>query len=100
MTRLGSIPPCRRIDRQFADRYLDSAHSPIADSQNLLGVRRQDQVDITRAGVEIGKRLLNSFGMIDREIHAPRTPAFIVVLLHRHAYGQPVDDGDHFTQML
>ena len=90
----------RRVDRQLADRHLNAAHAPIADSQDLLGVGRQDQVDIAGAGAEVGKRLLDRFGMIDREIHAARTPALMVILLHRHADRQIVDDGDHFAQVL
>ena len=38
--------------------------------------------------------------MIDREVHAAGTPAFMVILLHRHADGQIVDDRDHFAQVL
>ena len=51
----------RGVDRQLADRHLDAAHAPIADSQDLLGVGREDQVDIAGAGAEIGKRLLDGF---------------------------------------
>ena len=90
----------RRVDRQFADGHLDAAHAPIADAQNLLGIGGQDQIDIAGAGAEVGKRLLDGFGVVDREIHAARPPALVVVLLHRHADGQIVDDGDHFAQML
>ena len=43
---------------------------------------------------------LDRFGMIDREVHAPRAPALMLVLLHRLADGQIVDDGDHFAQVL
>ncbi len=97
----GRVDAARRgVNRQLADRHLDAAHSPIADSQNLLGVGGQDQVDIAGAGAEVGKRLLDGFGMVDREIHAARAAAFMVVLLHRHADGQIVDDGDHFAQVL
>ena len=45
----------RRVDGQLADRDLDAADPPVADSQDLLGVGRKDQVDIVRARAEIGK---------------------------------------------
>ena len=90
----------RRVDRQLADRHLDAADTPIADSQNLLGVGGQDQVDIVGAGAEVGKGLLDRFGMVDRKIHASRAAALMVVLLHRHADGQIVDDGDHLAQVF
>ena len=38
-----------RMNGQFADGDLDRAHTPIADSQNLLTVGRDDQVDFTWA---------------------------------------------------
>ena len=90
----------RRVDRQLADRHFDAADAPIADSEDLLGVGRQDQVDIAGTGAEVGKRLLDRLGMVDGEIHAARTPALMVILLHRHADGQIVDDGDHFAQVF
>ena len=90
----------RRVDRQLADGHFNAADAPVADSQDLLGVGRQDQVDIAGTGAEVGKRLLDRFGMVDREVHAPRTPALVMVLLHRHADGQIVDDRDHFAQVL
>ncbi len=90
----------RGINRQFADRHFNAAHSPVADSQNLLGIGGEDQVDIAGAGAEVGKGLFDRFGMIDGEVDAARTAALVVVLLHGHADGQIVDDGDHFAQVL
>src|ERR1043166_2719843 len=40
------------VDCQLADGYLDTADSPVADSQHLLGIRGTDQVDIARADAE------------------------------------------------
>jgi hypothetical protein len=66
----------------------------------LLGIGRDDQVDIAGADAEVGKCLLDRFGMIDGEIDASRRPTLMVVLLHCHADGQIVDNGDHFAQVL
>ena len=90
----------RRVNRQLADGDLDSAHAPVADSQNLFGVGGDDQVDIAGAGAESGKCLLDGLGMVDGEVHAARAPALMVVLLHRHAHGEVVDDRDHFPQVF
>ena len=57
---------CGRVDGQFADRYFNAADTPIADSQDLFGVRSENQIDIVGTGAKIGKGLLNRFGMIDR----------------------------------
>ena len=100
MTRVGIDAARRRIDRQFADRDLDAADAPVADAQDLLGVGGQDQVDVAGTGAEIGECFLDRVGMVDRKVHAARTPALVVILLHRHADGQIVDDGDHLAQVL
>ena len=93
-------PARRRENRQLANRDLNAADAPIADPQNSRGVGRDDQVDFVGAGVEIFKSLLDGFGVVDREIDAPRTAELVVVLLHRHADGEVVDDGYHFPQMI
>ena len=54
----------------------------------------------SRPGAEIGEGLLDGFGMVDGEVDAARTAAFVVVLLHRHADSQVVDDRDHLAQVL
>src|ERR1035441_10500494 len=90
----------RRVDRQFADRYFDATYAPIADSQDLLGVGCENQVDIARSGAEAGKRLFDRLGMIDREVKTPRAPALVLILLHRPAGLQTIDNGDHFAQVL
>ena len=38
--------------------------------------------------------------MVDREIYAARTAAFVMILLHRHADRQIVDDRNHLAQVL
>lgn len=40
---------CRRIDGQLANRNFDAANAPIAEAQDLLGVRCDDQVDVVRS---------------------------------------------------
>jgi len=38
--------------------------------------------------------------MVNREVHAPRTPALVMVVFDRQADGPVVDDGDHLGQVL
>src|SRR5689334_9900381 len=86
----------RSVDGELADRNLNSAHTRIADSQNVLGIGGEDEIDVTWTGAEVGERRFDGFDMIDGEVHASRTPALMMVLLHRHADGQIVDNGNHF----
>ena len=90
----------RGVDRQLADGDFDSAHAPIADAEDLLGIGGQDQVDIVGAGAEVSKRFLDRIGMIDGEVHASGTPALVVVLLHRQADRPVVDNRNHLAQVL
>ena len=95
------VNPARRcIDRQFADGDFDSADAPIADAEDLLGIRGQDQVDIVRTGPQVSERFLDRIGMIDRKVHAPGTPALVVILLHRQAHRPIVDDRNHLAQVF
>ena len=48
---------------------------------------------------DIPKSLLNPVKVIDGKVHAPRTPALVVILLHRHAHREIVDDGYHLAQV-
>src|SRR5208283_4889608 len=50
-------------------------------------------------GAEVPKGFLDRFDVIDREVHAPGTAALVMVLLHRDADGQTVDDWYHFAQV-
>ena len=89
----------RGINRQLADRDFDAAHAPIAQSQNLLGVGGQDQVDVFGSGAKVRKSRFDPIQMVDGEVHAARPAALMVILLHRHAYRQIVDDRDHLAQV-
>ncbi len=89
----------RRVNRQLSDRNLNAAQAPIADPQNLLGVGSQNQVDVAGSRAEVDERFFNARGMVDGQINAARAPAFMVVLLHRHADRQIVDDRNHLTQV-
>ena len=85
---------------QLADRNFNTAYSPVTDSENLLGISGENQIDSVRAGAEVDERLFNGFRIIDRKIDTTRSPALVVVLLHCEAHCQVVDDGDHLPQML
>src|SRR4029078_10835123 len=93
-------PPRRRIDRQFADGDFNSADAPIANSEDLLGVGGQDQVDIVRTRPQVSEGFLDLVRMIDRKVHTPRPPALMVVSFHRQAYGPMVDDWNHLAQVF
>src|SRR4051794_38494532 len=45
-----------RVDRQPPDRYLNAANPPIADSQDLFGVRSQHQVHAAGAPARARQR--------------------------------------------
>src|SRR6185369_14809795 len=85
----------RGIDRQFSNGDFDSTHAPIADSEDLFGIRSQNQIDIVWTSPQISEGFLDGLRMIDGKVYTPRTPALVVILLHCKAYGAIVDDRDH-----
>ncbi len=102
MTGIARPGRCRyrRIASQFADRHLYPAHSPVSDAQHLFSVGGQNQIDVAIGGVKVGKGFGDGVRMVDRQIDAAGTAAFMVVLRHRKAYRQVIDDRDHLTQMF
>jgi len=92
-------PPPAAVASARPKRF-DAAHPSIADTHDLLAVGSQDQIDIGRACAQIGKRFFHGLHVVDREVHATRRAAFMVITLRRQAQRHIVEHRNHFTQVF
>jgi hypothetical protein len=65
MVRHGSTTGASGVDRQLADGDLDTADTPIADAQDLLGVAAHDEIDIIGTQAQCAEGLRDLVGTID-----------------------------------
>jgi len=71
------------VDRQLADGDLDTADTPIADAQDLLGVAAHDEIDIVGSEAQCVNGLRDLVGTIDGQVHAALAAVLIGVALDR-----------------
>ena len=56
------------IDGELAGRDLDAADSPVADAQDALGIRGDDQVDVIGSQPLVAEGRLDLIGVIYRQV--------------------------------
>ena len=88
------------VDGELADRDVDPADPPVADAEDRLGVRRDDQVDVV--GPETGRlqRPVDAVDVLDVEEDTTRPPEEVAELLDRRPDGRRVDDRQHLVDVL
>jgi hypothetical protein len=88
------------VDRQLADGDLDTADTPIADAQDLLGVAAHDEIDIIGTQAQCVEGLRDLVGTIDGQVHRALTAVLIGVALDRRPDRGVIDHRQQFGQML
>ncbi len=88
------------VDVELPDRDLDAADSPVADTEDALGVGRDDQVDVVGSAAARQECALDPIGVLDGEVDAARAAVLVAVALDRFADRRRVDDGQHLGQMV
>jgi hypothetical protein len=90
---------CGRVHGELADRDVDAAHAPVADAQDGLRVGGDDEVDIVRPGAEVRKRLSDTRGVLDGQVHAAGALILVAVALDGLPHRRRVDDRQHLAQV-
>ena len=88
------------VDGQLADRDLDTADTPVADAQDLLGVAAHDQVDIPGSQPQRAERLFHVIRPVDGQVDAPRSAVLVRVAFDGIADHRIVDDGKQLGQVI
>jgi hypothetical protein len=65
------------VHGQFADRDLDAADAPVADTEDLLGITAHDHVHVVGAQAEAAERRLSFLRMVDCQEDAARLPILL-----------------------
>ena len=52
------------VDRQLPDGDLDPAHAPVADTEDALGIGRDDQIDFLWPHPVVAKRRLHGLDRV------------------------------------
>ena len=98
--RCGVNPRRRGIDHQLSDGDIGSVRPPVADAENALSIRRNDETDLTAAR-RLLQRRLDLLRMIDREIRRLlRVDKLLAVLLDALSDHGIVDDRHELCDML
>ena len=95
------VNPCRRgIDHQLSDGDIGSVRPPVADAENALCIRRNDETNLAAAR-RLSQRRLDLLRMIDREIcRLLRVDKLLAVLLNALGDHGIVDDRHKLCDML
>ena len=88
------------VDGELPDRDLDAADSPVADSQDALGIRGHDQVDVIGSQAVVAEGRLDLLGMVHRQVDPARPAELQAVPLDRRSHRGGVDDRQHLLDVI
>ena len=88
------------VDSELAHADVGAVDPPVADPQDLLGIRDDQQVDVLRSHIKGREGGLDVLDPVDRQVDGAGTP----VVARPHLDGLPdggvVDDGQHLRQVV
>src|SRR6266536_560722 len=91
---------CGRVERQLADGDVDAADTPVADTEDALGVGGHDEIHLVGPQPVVAERLLDEMGVVDGEEHAVRAAVLVAVPLDGLPDCWGIDDREHLVEVL
>ena len=94
----GIDPRRGRVEGELADADRDPAEALIADAENALRVRGDDQPHVR--GRDVREQLVDVFDVLGADHQPPRIAVDAAELLDRLSHRGRVDDGHHLLEVL